>query len=60
MIIKTVEQLNGYMADGGDPDRISIRQDPVPVKPSLVIYSGEGRHETSTYNHGYYERKYKK
>ena len=55
MIIKTVDQLKQYLVDGGDPDRISISQDPVPVKPKPVIYSGEGRHETSVYNHdGHY------
>ena len=53
MIVKTVEQLKMYLADGGDPERISIMMDPVPVKPNPVIYSGEGRHITSTYAHGY-------
>lgn len=51
MIVKTVEQLKAYLADGGDPERISIMKDPVPVKPNPVIYSGEGRHITSTYEH---------
>lgn len=60
MIVKTPEQLNAYLADGGDPDRISLRTDPVPVKPNPVIYTGEGRHNTSTYEHGrndYYHKK---
>ena len=52
MIVKTPEQLNGYISDGGDPERISIKKDPVPVIPKPVIYSGEGRHYTSTYEHG--------
>ena len=55
MIVKTVEQLKSYLADGGDPERISIMKDPVPVKPNPVIYTGEGRHSTSTYGHGAYE-----
>lgn len=55
MIVKTVEQLKAYLADGGDPERISIMKDPVPVKPNPVIYSGEGRHNTSTYEHSTYE-----
>lgn len=52
MIVKTLEQLKSYLADGGDPDRISLRTDPVPVKPNPVVYTGEGRHNTSTYGHG--------
>ena len=58
MIIKTVEQLNTYLADGGDPDRVSIKKDPLPVVPDHVVTpKGEGRHHTSTYEHkgGYYE-----
>ena len=57
MIIKTPEQLNKYLKDGGDPDRVSIKKDPLPVVPDPVIYHGEGRHHTSTYEHkgGYYE-----
>ena len=47
MIPKTPEDLNSYIRDGGDPDRISIGQDPVPVKPSKGLGNGneiEGNH----------------
>lgn len=53
MIIKTPEQLNRYLADGGDPERVSIEQDPLPTVPNQVIYSGEGRHSTTCYSHKY-------
>lgn len=58
MIVKTPEQLNAYLADGGDPERISISTDPVKVIPNPVIYTGEGFHRTSTYAHGnvYYHK----
>lgn len=58
MIVKTAEQLKAYLADGGDPERISLSTVPVMVKPNPVIYSGEGRHNTSTYEHGnvYYHK----
>lgn len=51
MIIKTPEQLNRYLADGGDPERVSIEQDPLPTVPNPVTYYGEGRHNIICYSH---------
>lgn len=45
MIIKTAEQLNRYLADGGDPERVSIEQDPLPTVPTPCVQCmDEGRH----------------
>lgn len=40
MIIKTVEQLNRYLADGGDPEAVQIELDPVgriPKKVEVIV-----------------------
>lgn len=61
MIIKSVEQLKRYLADGGDPDRISIQLDPVPVKPTQGNGNGgelEGNHYYITEKARYYIRRY--
>ena len=53
MIIKTVDQLKQYLVDGGDPERISIKQTPLKTIPTPVFYKNEGRHLTSTYSHNW-------
>lgn len=52
MIPKTPEDLNSYIRDGGDSDRISIQQNPVPVKPTQGSGNGgemEGLHYLRRY-----------
>ena len=52
MIPKTPEDLNSYIRDGGDPDRISIQLAPVPVKPSKVLGAGDEREGNHNYRLG--------
>ena len=58
MIPKTPEDLNSYIRDGGDPDRISIRLDPVPVIPSES--SGNGDEKEGNHNYRLGSRKWRK
>ena len=59
MIIKTVEQLNRYLADGGDPDRISIQKDPVPIIPSERSGTGDDIEGNHNYRLGIRKRRRK-
>lgn len=41
MIIKSVEQLKRYLADGGDPEAVQIELDPVgriPKNVETIVY----------------------
>lgn len=52
MIPKTPTDLNNYIRDGGDPDRISIQPDPVQQKPTPSHnIDNEGRHYYGGYYH---------